>query len=507
MAEPSAGRPAGRVGAADVLIGAAFLTAGALVVPALAAAPTLGAVLAGGGLLVALTALWPVGAVCAYLALDPLLVGLERGHVVPNLRLNELLLIPVLAGLAPVVLGRWRRSDWRVTGVHRLDVVVVALAFCSSVSTLLWMFARGRVIDTEDLLYALTLWKLAVIYALVRLILRDLRAVRWVLGAIVASAGVVGLIGLLEVLGVGIVTESLGALLAPGEGNQAGSSRAASTLGNPIAYGDVVLYGAVIAAALASRLPGRGGLLWLVAGALSVCALASGQVSIVLGLLTAGIVFALATRTVGRATLAAVGVLAAALPALQPVLAARLSYTDARTGLPPSWVGPHGRLENLRHYFWPKIGADFNWLFGVRTAGRVPGEEYWRPWVWIESGYTWALWTGGLPLLVAVLTLLVVTARMGRRLATAADPVIGAMGTTLTTVAWTLAVLLIFDPHLTYRGAGDFLFVLLALGATLDLRARPGASRDEHPVEQHRAEHAADGAAPARQDSGARLGP
>jgi 4-amino-4-deoxy-L-arabinose transferase-like glycosyltransferase len=122
--------------------------------------------------------------------------------------------------------------------------------------------------------------------------------------------------------------------------------------------------------------------------------------------------------------------------------------------------------------------SDLNWVFGVRTAGRVEGREAWRQWVYIESGYVWMLWTGGVVLLVGVVVLLILIARTGRRLSSSVEPTTGALGTTLITVAWMLAGLLVFDPHLTFRGAGDVLFILLALGANLDRRAsRPDAVR------------------------------
>jgi hypothetical protein len=159
------------------------------------------------------------------------------------------------------------------------------------------------------------------------------------------------------------------------------------------------------------------------------------------------------------------------------VLAARFRYVDPATSLPISWVGPYGRLTNLEHYFWPKIAADYNWLFGVQTAGRAPGLEFWRPWVYIESGYTWALWTGGLPLLLAVIALVALAVRTGIRLVRSSRPAAGAMGIAVTTLACSLAVLMFFDPHLTFRGGGEIVFVLLALAANLDV-GRPVAERE-----------------------------
>jgi hypothetical protein len=461
--------PTSRETTREVVGALTLLVIGILLAPALAAAPTVWLVLAGGALVVVTTAFRPVGAVVGYIALAPLLAGLDRGAFVPGLRLDEVLLVPILGGLAVVVLRRWAWSDWALPRLHGLDWVVLAVAFTSSVSTLLWMYARGREITTDDLLYALTLWKLAIVYAVVRLMVRDVHAVRSTLAAIMVSAGLVGIVGVLQGLRVGPVLSVLAALFPVTEGYQFADSRASSTVGNPMAYGDVMLYAAVVAAALALWLSGRARFLWLAAAALALCALASGEVSVVVGLLLAGIVFAIATRTVPEAVLAGSGVLAVAAVTLQPILAARLAHTDPQTGLPTSWVGPYGRLTNLQTYFLPDLAADHNWVLGVQTASRVPGTGLKSHWVWIESGYVWALWTGGVPLLVAVLALLVLTARTGRRLAASGEPMAGAVGSVLTTVAWMLAGLLVFDPHLTFRGAGTFLFVLLAVGVNLEL--------------------------------------
>lgn len=468
----------------DLQLAGAFVLVALGLAPLAALAPTLGVGLSGGLLLVLGAALWPRQAVILYIAVTPLLVGTARGALVPYLRLSEALLVPVLAGLALALLRRWQQTSWRWPGgFHRLDLAVLATAFTSSASPLLWMYARGRTIAVDDLLYALDLWKLAAVYAVVRLFLRDVRTMRTMLSAVLWVALLVGGVGVLQALGVGPVIDLLGTWVLAEEGSyELDINRAMSTLGNPIAYGDLMLYAGVAAASLALRQPGRSSHLWMTVGALAVCALASGQFSIVLGLVTIGIVFAVVTGT-GR-YLAPVGLalLAVAAIALQPVLTARTDTLDPDTGLPVSWTGRYGRIGNLQHYFLPELGADFNWLFGVRTSSRLPGVEWWREWVYIESGYVWALWNGGLPLLVAVIALITVAVRTGRRLSSSGDALTAAMGTTLIAVPWTLAVLMFLDPHLGLRGGGDLLFVLLALGATLDA-ARKQQAPDAPAVE------------------------
>jgi hypothetical protein len=457
----------------------AALTAGGLVVGGalvllLGMHPTLGLIASGGLLIVVSTVLWPAPAVILYMAASPLLVGLYRGALVPGLRLNEILLVPVAAGLGLVLLDRWRRAAWRVpAGFHVLDVVVFLVAFTSSVTTLLWMYARARPISGEDVQYSLAVWKLAVLYALVRLFLRSARTVRTMLLATLATACVVGVIGTLQAVGVGPVIDFVATLVPVGDdGYEVAGSRATSTVGNPIGYGDLLVFASVVAAALALCQPRRRVLLWSAAAALALSALASGSFSTVVALVVAGIVFALVTRTGQWLTWAAIVLGPVAFVGLQPVIAGRLDSLDPDTGLPVSWTDRYGRLDNLERYFWPRLGEDFNWLLGVRPASRVPGEV--REWVYIESGYTWALWNGGLPLLAAVIALLAVAFLVGRRLASSGDPVATAMGVALSVVPCVLAVLLLFDPHLTLRGGAEFLFLLLGMGATLDVMHREG---------------------------------
>jgi hypothetical protein len=110
--------------------------------------------------------------------------------------------------------------------------------------------------------------------------------------------------------------------------------------------------------------------------------------------------------------------------------------------------------------------TDYHWVLGVRPAARVRTAISWPDYTWIESGHTWLLWTGGVPLLLAFLVFLWVAIRRTVSVARARTDAVGVAGIASFTSLLVLAVLMTLDVHLTLRGAADLLFALLALAAT-----------------------------------------
>jgi hypothetical protein len=128
-----------------------------------------------------------------------------------------------------------------------------------------------------------------------------------------------------------------------------------------------------------------------------------------------------------------------------------------------SW---QGRLFNLTSYFWPVLFSHGNFLLGVRPAARVATSSMATGFVWIESGYTWLLWAGGIPLVVAFL---VFAGKALRLCATVARSNAGMASIAATSAFASLVMivlLMLIDPHLTYRGSADLLFALLAVCST-----------------------------------------
>jgi hypothetical protein len=191
--------------------------------------------------------------------------------------------------------------------------------------------------------------------------------------------------------------------------------------------------------------------------------LASGQISAMIALVIALVSLAVLTRRArilgGFAVIAAVAGLL-----LRPVIERRLAGFGSASGLPESW---EGRWSNLTNHFWPPLFSHLNFVLGVRVSARVPASEIASGYIWIESGYTWLLWAGGLPLLAAFGYFLWLHLGRAVRLAHTDGPVASA-ALALATGLIVIAVLMTIDPHLTYRGSADLLFALIALIAVAE---------------------------------------
>jgi hypothetical protein len=393
------------------------------------------------------------------LALTPLTAGIDRGHIVPLLRPNEVIFLLVGAGVGLRRLssiGAGERATFRLLTT---DTSLFALAFFGSVVPLLWMLARSRSISQDDLLYTFVLPKYFAIYLVVKAAIRTERQVRICLMVVLASGAVVAIVAILQALLLFHVPALLAKFYAPyGDTEALYLNRGGSTLANPLAVADVMVITLAVTVGFVAKGLGRRWLLIGLGTLYIVGCVASGEFSGALALLVGLLAVGAVTGRFWRPLAFVVPALIVAGLILQPVIDRRLSDAHATGGVPSSWTE---RVSNLETYFLPDLRHDFQWVLGVRPSARVARGT--NDYVFIESGYIELLWTGGIPLLVAAAAFLSAnlraTATISRRRHDAAG--IAAIGA-FTALA-VIAVLDLTDPHLTLRGAGDVTFALLAL--------------------------------------------
>lgn len=397
-----------------------------------------------------------------YILATPLIVGIARGSILPILRPNEALVALILCGLGlRIAFNALNGKPFRPI-LDRVDLAFIAMAVSASVLPLAFRFGRDEPITLDDLLYASVLWKYYVVYRFFRESITTSEQVRVCLWLSMCSASLVAVIALLQVSNLLGVPNLLFAYFDnPFQATaRVITERGTSTIASSFGVADTMMMNLSIAMVMLSQIQGHRFLLAGLGGLFLLGCIAAGQFSGLVGLgLTALVIGILIGRLLHVVALAVpVGTAAAAF--LWPVIAERLKGFDSLSGLPSSWVN---RIENLERFFWPDLWSGLNWLTGVRPAARVATPEPWREWAYIESGYLWLLWSGGL-IYLSAFVLFAFTA--GFSLRSIIRNVAGAQRVAACAcLAWliTMGVLMIFDPHLTMRGAADLFFPLLAL--------------------------------------------
>lgn len=434
---------------------------------------------------------WTRPHVAAYLVIGvtPLVVGIDRGTLIPVLRPNEALsffLIGVL--LVRGVLALKAGQPLPRLRLHPVERGIVLLAITSSIVPVVFLVLRGQSLIGDDVAYALVLWKYLGIYTLVRLTVKTERQIRRCLEISLVAGVVVGCIAVLQSLDLLGVRGFLALFYAPfGYVGALALPRGSSTLSLPAATADLLIFNLAIAVGMITK-QRRSAFWYSIAAAVFVLGtLAAAEFSSAFGLLVALVCLAAVLRRLRLLVYLPFGG-AVALVVMWPVVSNRLAGFQSVSGVPVSWVG---RWRNLQTYFLPKLFSGTNPLLGVRPSARVPVSSQATGFVWIESGYIWLLWGGGVFLLSAFIYFTVVSARhtlsVARPLATWRS--VAALGAFIAVVV--IAVLMVFDPHLTYRGSADLMFSLLALtlcgrsarenGATPDKLPAVGGLKSEKP--------------------------
>jgi hypothetical protein len=401
----------------------------------------------------------PPLAAYALIGITPLVAGIDRGRLIPVLRPAEALALAL--GAALIIRGLFRLRTGQVPRLRltRVDVSILLLAFTSSVLPLAWMAARRVAMTQDDLLYALMIWKYYGVFLIVRCSVRTPAEVGRCLWVSMGSAAIVAVIAILQSMKLFGVPRLLSSLYtAYGDTSVLTNNRGGATLSLPIAVADLMILNLAIAVGLLLRSDARRVLLLGATGLFVTGVLASGQISAFIALVLALVTLAILT---GRARILAAFVPGALLAGilLRPVVQERLLGFQTASGLPVSW---QGRWSNLTNYFWPSLFSHYHFLLGVRVSARVSASAIATGYIWIESGYTWLLWAGGIPLLGAFLYFLWVQFSSAVPLSRGEDAVAVA-GLAVATGLVVVAVLMTIDPHLTYRGSADLLFALCAL--------------------------------------------
>jgi hypothetical protein len=441
---------------------------GGLLVAASGAHPAVLALAAGVSLILVIAAM-PIIAAYAWLLVGPLIVGMPRGDGIMVLRPNEGLLLIAAAGIGLRVVWRLARGERVLPTIGPIDLGVALLVVTGSIMPLLLRYGRGLPLSQDDILYAMVFIKYFILYALFRLSVATAADVDRCLKLALVGGAMVAVVALLQVGGVSAVLDILDRYYdSPFEGTDgADILRGSSTLASSFGLADMMAMCLAITLAWLGLQRGRrilllpGGVLFL-----GGC-VAAGSFSGVIGLAVVVVAVGVLTRRLMAQLAVMVPAAVIAMLAFWPVVAARLGGFEGYRGMPRSWLG---RLENLERFFWPEVFSGFNWLVGVRPAARVPAPELWRQWVYIESGHTWLLWTGGVPLLLAFFFFSWVAVRDLYRIAVAGNGPVSVAAAAGFASTLLIFILMLFDAHLTVRGSADLFFPLLALSLVAGTR-------------------------------------
>lgn len=408
-------------------------------------------------------ALKPQFGAYVWLMLCPLIVGIARGEGLLVLRPNEMLLLIIAAGVGVRILWDYAHETPIIPPLHNIDVSIVLLAIFGSIIPLLLAYGRGIPIVQDDVLYAMVFIKYFVLYAVFRFGVRSKKQVATCLKVTLFSGCIVAITAGLQVRDLLSVPQFLDTYYdGPFEGVSGPiTSRASSTIASSFGLADLMAMCLAITVAMATLVSRNNRILLFGAGLLFLggCISAASFSGFIGGSVAVVIVGLLTGHLLGQL---AIFVPAAALGTafFWSAISSRLDGFSNYQSLPPSWLG---RLENLERFFWPEVFSGWNWLLGVRPAARVAAPEAWREWVYIESGHTWLLWTGGLPLLLVFFILTWAVVDDLYVLATKDKTFAGVAAIAALAATAMIFVLMMFDPHLTVRGSADLYFPLLAL--------------------------------------------
>jgi len=376
----------------------------------------------------------------------------------------------------------YARGDRWSFALRPVDWWMLALGFFGSVVPIVLVLARGGVLDVGAIASAFPLFKYLLLWLFVRLSVRTDADVAMVLVAAVAAACCVAALAVPEGLGIGPLSDVTRALT--GGTTAAVEGRAFTLLGSAISTGAVLAMCATVAFGLAVSY--RSLLAAGVTAMLVVGSVATGQATSVVAVATVLAVAAWRHKVFLKTVTVGVPFAVVAALVMAPILQSRLADVPGRSFIPQSWLV---RWVNVSELYWPDIRSG-GWLWGVNPDSVVVPPDSWRTDVFLESGYLWTLWVGGLPLFLCFAGLLISIWRSLN--VESSDPTFQVALTTGSALVVFMAIFNVIDPHLTLRGGADLFYILVPVA----LAATPMAVKDSRPVDRLRLVIGADGEEP-----------
>jgi hypothetical protein len=397
----------------------------------------------------------PVWAAYLFLGTLPFIGGIDRGVLIPLMRPSEFVQLGLVSAVVAGALYRAARGEQLRVRVTRLDIAVVVLALVASVWPLCWQLLRGQVPSSSDVFSTVVLWRLSALYVLFRWVVttrEQMRRCLWILlttSSILAVLAVLDARGFLSLPGVwtpNVVTDSTG--------------RGGATLNSSIAVGDYLAYAMPVALLWLLVRPQRRALLGCIAATLVLGSFGTGQFSAWFAMIIVVIVVVRSDRRFTPLLVKGMPVALVAAVLAWPVVATRLAGFSGGD-IPSSW---RGRIDNLTNAYVPLMSG-FRWVLGVRPDSVLVPLETWRSAIYLESGWLWLFFVGGIPLFLAFIYFAVRAFAQTYRVTDGRLDDVAVAAVAARAALWSIVILGLIDMHFTLRGGGDLFFILLGLGA------------------------------------------
>jgi hypothetical protein len=420
-----------------LLLGAGAVIAGVVAIALIARRPLLGCALLAAGV--------------------PLTTALGRDTVIPLLRVNEAILIVVLAGIGLNYLLTKRSVTF--TG---LDLAVAGFAVGTSfIPWLVLSFARSDIdFDTwRAVLSPLQFLAIYICFAQLRASDRDLR---WLLNLTLFTSVIVGIVAIVELVDVPSGTRGFINAYFPPENlllddPTASDYRPTSTLGSYGAVGAFAMLNILLAQAMARKNDSRSYGAWLtVVMALNIASLVASltwapAVALVLGIV---IVAWYTDHVPTQMWIGAVAILGAAA-ILWPFVSARIDTSTALGSL----VNVDARLRNWQLFFLPVL-AEHLWL-GTGTvlpSSLPPNLSDFVDNEFLRMGFRAGL--AGIGLLILMLSTAAIVALRCRA---SSDPLLISLGAAALATVVTIFLVGITAEYLAFGGLSQYVAMLFGL--------------------------------------------